>query len=254
MKQTNNYDDYAPKLAQLLRSGAQKSHAFIEKPAMLKLLPDLKNKSVLCAGCGTGEECGELLKRGAIVDGFDISNESVKLAREEFPEANLQVLDMEDLSAYRDEQFDFIYSSLTLHYTEHLNQVLKQLRRVLKEGGHIQFSVVHPIKWAGEVKRDPQDENKKGFLMGYDTYQTPAHIYGDYLNITKVTQKPQNYPEITYWNRPISSYLRIIRDEGFNLVDFVEPKAIPETEKVDPDYWSIHSKIPQFMIFIVQKQ
>lgn len=253
MRKTNDYDSYADELARLLRSGAQKPHAFIEKPAMTSLLPDIKGKSVLCIGCGTGEECGELLARGAVVDGFDISKESVKLAQEAFPEAHLQVLDMEDLSAYRDEQFDFIYSSLALHYTEHLSQVLGQLRRILKNNGRVQFSVAHPLKWAAEVKRDSEDENKKAFLMGYDTYQTPAHVYGDYLNVTKVTQKPQNYPEITYWNRPISSYLRIIQEEEFRLVDFIEPAPTPETKRIDPEYWAIHSKIPQFMIFVIQK-
>lgn len=253
MQQTNNYDNYADKLAQLLRSGAQKPHAFIEKPAMLALLPDLKGKRVLCVGCGTGEECGELLERGAKVDGFDTSAESVRLAHKAFPEANLRVLDMHDLSVYSDSQFDFIYSSLTLHYSERPQQVLSQLYRVLKPGGRMQLSVVHPIKWAAEVKRDSKDENKKAFLMGYDTYQVPAHVYGDYLNITNVTQRPQNYPEITYWNRPISDYLRLIRQADLELIDFVEPATTPETKELDPEYWAIHSKIPQFMIFVVQK-
>lgn len=253
MQKTNDYDDYAGRLAQLLRSGAQKPHAFIEKPAMLSLLPDLKDKKVLCVGCGTGEECGELLARGAMVDGFDISAESVRLASEAFPKTNLQVLDMHDLSVYADSQFDFVYSSLALHYSEQPGQVLTQLYRVIKPGGRIQFSVVHPIKWAAEAKRDNQDEDKKAFLMGYDTYQAPAHVYGDYLNVTKVTQRPQNYPEITYWNRPISDYLRLIRETGLELIDFVEPTTIPETKDLDPEYWAIHSKIPQFMIFVVQK-
>jgi len=254
MQKTNDYDSYASKLAQLLRNGTQKSHAFIEKPAMYALLPDIQGKSVLCVGCGTGEECGELLGRGANVGGFDISEESVKLALQAFPEAKLQVMDMHDLSAYSDEQFDFIYSSLTLHYSEKIDQILTQLHRVLKPGGHIQFSVLHPIKWAAEVKRSPDDENKKAFLLGYDKYQKPAHIYGDYLNVTKVIQKPQNYPEITYWNRPISDYLHILRKTGFELVDFVEPKAIPETERIHPEYAAIHSRIPQFMIFVIQKR
>ena len=253
MEKINDYDSYANKLAQLLRSGAEKSHKFIEKPAMLALLPDLEGEHVLCAGCGTGEECGELLKRGATVDGFDISAGSIRLAREAFPGANLQVLDMHDLSVYGSSQFNFIYSGLTLHYSERPHEVLSQLYRVLKPGGRMQVSVLHPIKWAGEVKRDSEDESRRAFLMGYDTYQNPARIYGDYLNVTKVTQRPQNYPEITYWNRPISGYLRLIREASLKLIDFVEPATTPETEELDPEYWMIHSKIPQFMIFVMQK-
>jgi SAM-dependent methyltransferase len=253
MQKINDYDSHATEIAHLLRSGLQKPNTYIERPAMWSLLPDLRGKKVLCVGCGTGEECGELLNRGAEVWGFDSSAESIKLAKEAFRDANLAVMDMHKLE-YQDATFDFIYSGLTLHYTEHLERVLSEMMRVLHPGGTIQFSVGHPIKWASEFKRDPSDENKKAFLMGYDTYESPAHVYGDYLNITKVTQKPQNYPTITYWNRPISSYLRVIRELGLELLDFVEPPVIPEFKAVDPEYYDIHSRIPQFMIFVVRKQ
>jgi SAM-dependent methyltransferase len=186
------------------------------------------------------------------VKGFDISKESIELACAEFPDIDFQIMDMHYLE-YDDKYFDFIYSSLTLHYSEQLDQVLAEFRRVLKPGCRAQFSVVHPIKWGAEVRRDTKDENKKSFIMGYDTSQTPIHIYGDYLNTTQVTQKPQGYPYITYWNRPISEYLHIIRKTGFNLIDFVEPAPVSEAKDTDPEYWHIYSKIPQFMIFIVEK-
>lgn len=252
MQKTNDYDSYAHSIAKLLRSGAQKPNTYIERPAMWALLPDLTGKKVLCVGCGTGEECGELLERGASVWGIDSSNESVMLAQEAFSGATFATMDMHQLN-FADNTFDFVYSGLTLHYTQHIDQVLADMKRVLKPGGIIQFSVGHPIKWAAEFKRDPQDENKKSFLIGYDTYEKPAHIYGDYLNVTKVTQKPQNYPTITYWNRPISSYLRIIREQGLELLDFVEPNVAPQAKEVDAEYYNIHSKIPQFMIFVTRK-
>jgi ubiquinone/menaquinone biosynthesis C-methylase UbiE len=252
MQKTNDYDNYAPRIAKLLRSGLQKPNTYIERPAMWSLLPDLTGKKVLCVGCGTGEECGELLERGAQVWGIDSSKESIKLAQEAFPKAAFATMDMHALD-FPDQMFDFIYSGLTLHYTEHIDQVLADMKRVLKPGGTIQFSVGHPIKWAAEFKRDPEDENKKSFIIGYNMFQTPSHVYGDYLNVTKVTQKPQNYPTITYWNRPISSYLRIIREQGLELLDFVEPKVLADVKKVDSDYYDIHSKIPQFMIFVVKR-
>lgn len=194
-----------------------------------------------------------LLERGAKVSGFDLSEKSVRIAQKSFPEASLSVLDMNDLSHYDDEQFDFIYSSLMFHYAEDAVHVLKQLRRILKKGGSMQFSVVHPVKWSAEAARDTDDENKKSFLMGYDTFQTPARVYGNYLGVTKATQKPQNYPEITYWNRPISAYFHAIKDAGLELAEFQEPLPTNETKQIDPEYWDIHSKIPQFMIFVVRK-
>ena len=48
-------------------------HEYLEKPAMYSLLPKLKNKKVLCIGCGVGEECEYLRKKGADVIGIDLS-------------------------------------------------------------------------------------------------------------------------------------------------------------------------------------
>jgi hypothetical protein len=48
----------------------------------------------------------------------------------------------------------------------------------------------------------------------------------------------------------------IIRDilvTGFTVVDFLEPKAVPETKNEDKIFWEIHQKIPLFMIFELKK-
>jgi len=52
-----SYNCHAVILAERMRSGKNLSHDFLEKPAMYKKLPNLKDKNVLCIGCGSGEEC-----------------------------------------------------------------------------------------------------------------------------------------------------------------------------------------------------
>ncbi|MBU1110766.1 hypothetical protein KKB83_04060 [Patescibacteria group bacterium] len=66
----NSYNQYVKKWAGKLRSGKNIAHEYLEKPAMYKKLPNLSGKSVLCVGCGTGEECDYLLKQGAKKDSF----------------------------------------------------------------------------------------------------------------------------------------------------------------------------------------
>ncbi len=49
-------------------------HHYYEKPAMYGLLAsDLTGKRILSLGCGSGEDCGELVRRGASVVGIDIA-------------------------------------------------------------------------------------------------------------------------------------------------------------------------------------
>ena len=65
-----------------MRSGKNIAHKFLEKPAMYKKLPDLKDKSILCIGCGTGEECEHLKSLGAKrVVGIDISKGLIDFAK-----------------------------------------------------------------------------------------------------------------------------------------------------------------------------
>ena len=37
------------------------------------------------------------------------------------------------------------------------------------------------------------------------------------------------------------------------LLNFVVPPAISEVKKIDPEYYDIHSKMPQFMVFLARK-
>jgi ubiquinone/menaquinone biosynthesis C-methylase UbiE len=250
--QINNYDDYADDIAQSNIDGTNRAHIYIEKPAMYAALPDVKAMQILCVGCGTGEECDYLSRRGANVTGIDVSVKSIEIARSRFAKATFNVMDMHKLS-FSDNTFDLVYSSLTLHYSENLESVLREIFRVLKPTGTLIFSTLHPIKWGSEVKRDVTNEKKKSFMLGYDSFTNPSRIYGDYLNTNLITQKPEGYPAIQYWNRPISDYLRIIKSASFKMSEFIEPKPIATLKDIDEDYWHIQSRIPQFMIFVLEK-
>ena len=98
---TNDYDKYAEQRAKEFAAGTNLVHAYIEKPAMYELLPNLEGKNVLCIGCGTGEECAELQSRGANVTGIDVSADSISYASSHAPGALFQTLDMDNVPALK---------------------------------------------------------------------------------------------------------------------------------------------------------
>src|SRR3990167_6368968 len=61
----------------------------LEMPATLELLGNVKHKKILDFGCGTGIYAKLLTKKGAIVKGFDISEEMLKIAKQENPKLDL---------------------------------------------------------------------------------------------------------------------------------------------------------------------
>ena len=78
-----------------MRLGKNFAHMYLEKPAMYKKLPNLKNKTVLCIGCGSGEECEHLLSlKPKRIIGIDLSKELIAIARESYPDIEFRVMDM----------------------------------------------------------------------------------------------------------------------------------------------------------------
>jgi len=114
----NDYDKFAKERQEQLKKGEKRPHRFIEKPMMRELLPDLTGKKVLMLGCGTGEENALLGEFGATdIVGIDLSEESIRLAKESYPNCQFIVGDMHKLP-FENNFFDFVYISLAVHYSE----------------------------------------------------------------------------------------------------------------------------------------
>ena len=251
-KTIKSYDDYALKWAERMRGGKNIAHKFLEKPAMYKKLPDLKGKSVLCIGCGTGEECEHLKSLGAEkVVGVDISKGLIELAKKSYPNLEFFVMDMEKLD-FPKNSFDVIYSSLTMHYVENWTKTLKSIHNVLKDNGTFLFSTHHPVKWGAKTNRS---EEKDSFLMGYEKYKNgKCEVFGDYLNTRKIDDIWFNEFNVTYYHRSLSEIIGDILKSGFMITDFIEPKPLEEVSRENGNFYKIHAKIPLFMIFELKKE
>jgi ubiquinone/menaquinone biosynthesis C-methylase UbiE len=118
-----------------------------EWPSLRALLPALDGLKVLDLGCGYGWFCRWAREHGAAqVLGIDVSERMLARARTStadtaitYVRADLEQLDLPEVS------FDLAYSSLALHYIVDLPALLAKVQRALVPGGHLIFSVEHPI-------------------------------------------------------------------------------------------------------------
>jgi ubiquinone/menaquinone biosynthesis C-methylase UbiE len=118
-----------------------------EWPALRALLPDLRGFNVLDLGCGFGWFCRWARQQGAAhVAGVDVSERMLARARATTRDTAITYTraDMEHLEL-PPESFDVVYSSLALHYIEHLSELMSGVYRSLVPGGRLVFSVEHPI-------------------------------------------------------------------------------------------------------------
>ncbi len=201
------YDGFAA--AYSARNENSLFNAYYERPEMLRLAGDVAGLEVLDAGCGSGPLTQALRARDAVVSGFDLSPVMVELARTRLgDEADLRVADLGAPLPYPDDRFDLVVASLSLHYVKDWASALAELRRVLKPGGRLTVSIIHPMVY--------------------------AIVYPE-ANYFALTQYSEDYDYgdqtvwMTYWHRPLQDVIGAFVHAGFRIKTVTEPPPAPDT-------------------------
>jgi len=226
-------------------------HAYYEKPAMYALLPDIKNKTVLSVGCGSGEDSIHLQRQGAGRSvGIDISAELIAIAKEAYPECEFHVMNMEEID-FPDSSFDFVYSSLAIHYIEDWSKVFAHVYRILKPNSSFLFSCGHPLRFAMDEK-DNGESVTRTLQIAENTATGEFKITGDYLAKRKTIDALGKNTANT-WTMPIGDIAAMATDAGFLIERVVDPRPLEELKEIDPQTYYRLSRIPEFVIFKLRK-
>jgi len=137
------YDVFADEFLDHAESGF--FNAYYDRPACLALLGDVAGKRVLDAACGPGLYAAELIRRGAQVVGFDHSPRMVQICRARVSEGEFRVHDLGDrIDWLPDGCVDLALCALAIEYVDYRVNALSELRRVLRPGGALVMSRLHP--------------------------------------------------------------------------------------------------------------
>ena len=128
---------------------------------VLALLGPVAGMDVLEIGCGAGDVCVELARRGAWVTGVDVSDAQIALAQKRVESAGLPVrllqTDAADLSPLPDASFDAIVAVYVFPYLAEMVECLVECARLLRRGGRLIFAQDHPIRasfWDAEMQEE----------------------------------------------------------------------------------------------------
>lgn len=218
------YDKFADAFLAHAADGFFNAH--YDRPACLDLLGDVRGKRVLDAACGPGLYAAELVRRGAQVTGFDASPRMVELCRERVSEGEFRVHNLADpLNWLPDGSFDLALCALAIEYVDDREAALTELRRVLKPGGALVLSRLHPV---GDWLRHG----------------------GSYFDVRIVRETWSKGWDVAYWLAPLEVTCREIHEAGFLIERLTEPRPQPDAADLEPEDYEQLSREPRgFLAF-----
>jgi ubiquinone/menaquinone biosynthesis C-methylase UbiE len=147
----------------------------IDGPIVREIVDGLPTGVALDAACGTGRVSALLAGRGHRIVGVDSSPDMLARARERVPDGAFHLGDLHRLPV-DDDAVDLVTCSLALTHVADLRPVMAEFARVLRPGGHLVISDMHP-EWVarGAVPPLRRADGRPGRL---ETYR---HHTGDYL-------------------------------------------------------------------------
>jgi ubiquinone/menaquinone biosynthesis C-methylase UbiE len=224
---------------------------FLEVPAMIENLGDINGKFLLDIGCGTGAHARAYTEKNAVVYGIDIS-QTMLLEAQKNCQANLQHGSILKIP-FPNNFFDIGTASFVIQHVQDIDRALGEVNRVLKPGARFLYSEHSPLSIA---RTKHEDKRCKYFGIGHirDKENGEITLLGRYWfeGMEEMTLLP-NFT-VPLFRRMFRTHLAAIRQAGFELVDFVDCKPIPELEGIDPDAYKIMSSYPVDSIYVCEKK
>ncbi|MTK14292.1 MAG: class I SAM-dependent methyltransferase, partial [Clostridiaceae bacterium] len=210
-----------------VRNNVYNYNSLVEQPAIKRLLPDLRGKTVLDLGCGYGNNCIDFISRGATkVVGVDISSKMLEIAKQENAHENIKYIQM-DMSEINilTQKFDLIFSSLAFHYVEDYKKLLGDIGLLLKDDGILLYSQEHPYTTAP----------KKGCTWTKDEIGNKLYSnLSDYMYSGK-RQVIWFKEAVEKYHRTMSEIINTLIQENFIIKEVVEPVPDEDALKKRPD-------------------
>jgi SAM-dependent methyltransferase len=223
----------------LARQGWDVYRDAVNTPAFLDVLPDVTGKRGLDVGCGEAHNTRLFARRGARMFAIDVAPTFVRLAAE-MEQAQPNSIQYAVASGvelpFAAGTFDFATAVMILmDIPEHV-LALREIHRVLRAGGFLQFSIMHPCFFPSHRRllRTPQGQ-AYAVEVGQYFERVDGRIERWLFSAAPEDAKTGLEPfEVPIFHRTLADWLNAIIQAGFVLERVAEPKADDETARRVP--------------------
>ncbi len=240
------WDDVAEWWVSRYNSKGDLNREWLVDPVLLRFLGKVRGLRVLDAGCGGGYLCRILARRGATVDGVDLSSKLIetakKMEKREPSGATFHQGNLANMRVFRSDTFDKVVSNIVLQDVLKLDKAVKEIYRVTKPGGSFVFSITHPAferppsKWFREPEDTERTEESR-YLMTYDYLGRVATCWGQ-----------PGFPMVVGFHRPLRDFFKALSKAGFLVSRLEEPSPSKKALEKHYRYFSDGKTIPLFMV------
>ena len=136
-----------------------------------KKLKEINGGNVLDVATGRGEFINFIkeFKNFKEITAIDASERAEKAFKEQFKDVEFQIMDAANMS-YKDETFDTVCLSNSLHHMPDLDKTLNEMKRVLKKGGNFIIN---------EMLSNQQNEARRSHVLLHHWWAKIDTIFGE---------------------------------------------------------------------------
>lgn len=144
---------------------------------------DFNNKHVLEIGLGQGADAEQIIKRGALWSGIDLTPESVERVKARFALRHVPYQALKEGSVlgipFEAKTFDIVFSHGVLHHVPEIRSAQREIHRVLKRDGEL--IVMLYAKWSLNYVVSISVLRRLGLLVLYLANLNSKEIYNRHL-------------------------------------------------------------------------
>lgn len=193
----------------VMRVGAREGHAIwsavyndtpnplleLERRTVTPWLPDLAGQTVVDVACGTGRWAAHAAHRGAHVLGADFCAPMLAASDESIHECLIQA-DAVCLP-FPDELADFSVCAFAAGYMDSPAQMVAELSRITRPGGHVMITDIHPnaiaLGWRRSFRCTDEEYEIENHAHPVARYLAAAHSHG--LRLERIAEVSFGEPE-----------------------------------------------------------
>lgn len=220
---------------ELSRAGFDRYRDLVNTPAFFRLLPPVDGLACLDLGCGEGHNTRLLAGHGARVAALDVAETFISAAAGR-DRAGIRYLVGDGATLpFRASAFDAVTAFMSLMDVAEPERALDEVARVLRPGGFVQFSILHPVSTA-PIRRWVDDEAgvRQALAIGDYFYEGPlteTWTFGAAPAQVRARYQPFT---ITYARRTLAGWLGAVIGAGLVIEAIAEPRADEETAAAHP--------------------